>query len=204
MASTVASTPTPTLRADPVPTPRDCAMTSARAPPHLRGSPNDREDMNQNYASHHLSAEQWAEVDLTISALTAAIEPALVALTADQRQRTVKMGDGSEAFCRKALDVVAENVALMPRSFDIDEMRRDLESHDALNARIVRLMKLLERAHNTEMALGSDVMVAALEGYAFLKVAGKGEGVDGLRKVLGKRNSGRKAQAQPVPAADPA
>ena len=84
--------------------------------------------------------------------------------------------------------------------------RPDLASHDALHARIVKLTQLLEKARDTDMALGSDVMVAALEGNAFLKVAGKGEGVDGLRKVLGKRfdNSGRKAQAQPVPAADPA
>ncbi|MDR7133406.1 hypothetical protein J2X06_000590 [Lysobacter niastensis] len=152
--------------------------------------------MNQNYAQQHLSAEQWAQADAAINALTAALEPMLVALSLDERQRVVKMGDGSVAFCRTALDVIAENAALMPRSFDIEEMRRDLASHDALNARVVRLTKLLEKAHHTDMALGSDVMVAALEGYSYLKTAGKREGVEALRKLLGRRFEGNGSRSE--------
>jgi hypothetical protein len=157
--------------------------------------------MTQNYANHHMDAGQWTAVDAAIDALVAALEPTLVPLTQDQRQRVVKMGDGSEAFCRKALDVMSENIALMPRNFDIEEMRNDLVSHDALNARIVRLTKLLEKTRDTDMALGSDVMVAALEGYAFLKAAGKAEGVDALRKLLGKRFDGQGRKSAPDPAA---
>jgi hypothetical protein len=37
------------------------------------------------------------------------------------------------------------------------------------------------------MALGSDVMVAALLGYQVLRLAGKGQGLDGTSKDLGKR-----------------
>lgn len=156
--------------------------------------------MTQNFAATHLSSEQWAAVDAAIDQLAAALEPALVALSLDQRQRVVKMGDGSEAFCRTALDVIVENAELMPRNFDIDEMRRDLASHDALNTRVVRLTRLLEKAHHTDMALGSDAMVAALEGYTFLKAAGKHEGVDALKKLLGRRfeGNGRKAEVEPV------
>lgn len=162
----------------------------------------DKEEMTQNMVARHLTSEEWATVDQAITALTNALEPALVALSADRRKRVVKMGDGSEAFCRQALDVMSENAGLMPRNFDLDEMRLDLEAHDALNTRLVRLSKLMEKAHDTETALGSDVMVAALEGYAYLKTAGKGEGVEALRKLLGKRfdNSGRKAEAEPATA----
>lgn len=162
--------------------------------------------MNQNYVKQHLSAEQWVGVDQAIDALVQALQPALVGLSPDARQRAVKMGDGSEAFCRKALDVVTGNMGLMPRDFDLDEMRRDLASHDALNARIVRLQKLLEKAHDTDTALGSDVMVAALEGYAFLKAAGKAEGVDGLRRLLSRRfeGNGRRTETAVKPEAEPA
>jgi hypothetical protein len=146
--------------------------------------------MSQNYVFRHMAAEQWTQIDDAIKNLVDVLEPALVPLTPDLRQRLVKMGDGSEAFCRKALDVISENVELMPRNFDVDEMRRDLASHDALHTRIVRLTRLLEKAHDTDMALGSDVMVAALEGYAFLKTAGKAEGTDALRKLLGRRFDG--------------
>ena len=37
------------------------------------------------------------------------------------------------------------------------------------------------------MALGSDVMSAALEGYALLKVLGRGSGLDALRQEIGAR-----------------
>jgi hypothetical protein len=155
----------------------------------------------QNYVQVHYSDEQWAAVDAAIEALVAALDPALVALSTDDRKRVVKMGDGSQAFCRQALDVMTENAGLMPRDLDLDEMRRDLASHDALNTRLVRLTKLMEKMHHTDMALGSDAMVAALEGYAFLKAAGKAEGVDELKQLLGKRFEGQGVRAPvPVPA----
>jgi hypothetical protein len=58
----------------------------------------------------------------------------------------------------------------------------------------------------SDTALGSDVMVAALEGYSFLKAAGKAEGVDGLRKLLSRRfeGNGRKAETVVAPVAEPA
>lgn len=149
----------------------------------------------QNIVKRHLTNDEWTAVDQAITALAAALEPALVALGTEQRRRVVKMGDGSEAFCRQALDVMTENAGLMPRDFDLAEMRRDLDAHDALNARMVRLSKLMEKVNDTDTALGSDVMVSALEGYAFLKAAGRGEGVDALRRLLGKRfdNTARRA-----------
>jgi len=154
----------------------------------------------QNVVQVHYSDEQWNAVDAAIDALIAALDPALVALSTEDRQRVVKMGDGSQAFCRQALDVMTENAGLMPRDFDLDEMRRDLASHDALNTRLVRLTRLMEKMRHTDMALGSDAMVAALEGYAFLKAAGKAEGVDALKQLLGRRFEGQGVRTQ-APAA---
>ena len=56
-----------------------------------------------------------------------------------------------------------------------------------LNPSLVRLQRLTERAEATDEALGSDVMSTALEGYALLKVAGKNQGLEGLRKDLSAR-----------------
>lgn len=161
--------------------------------------------MSQNFASHHMDNEQWGKVDEALNALAAALEPILTSTTASQLQRLVKMGDGSEPFCRQAADVIGENLHLMPRAFDYDEMRRDLGTHDALNARMVRLTKLTERVRHTEMVLGSDVMMAALEGYNYLKTAGKGEGVEALKKMLGKRfdTTPRTPEPAPTPTATP-
>ena len=49
------------------------------------------------------------------------------------------------------------------------------------------------------MALGSDLMTASLEGYAVLKVAGKGAGLDGMRQMLSERFA-RRAPPAPQPA----
>ena len=100
------------------------------------------------------------------------------------------MGDGSEAFWRKAHDVMLENATLMPGNLDMAEMGRDLDIYDALNPRMARLIRMLEKVRVTDMALGSDVMVAALAGYGFLKLAGKGEGLDAVSRDLGKRFEG--------------
>ncbi|GAB3388366.1 hypothetical protein [Lysobacter fragariae] len=158
--------------------------------------------MSQNIASVHLTAEQWAAVDQAIDQLATTLDPLLVALVPQQRRRVVRMGDGSEAFVRKALDVATQNQDLMPRNFDLDEMRRDLESHDALNSRLIRLAVLMEKASDTDVALGSDAMTAALQAYHFLKSAGKGEGVDTLRQMLGERfeGNGQRAARQPATA----
>ena len=45
-------------------------------------------------------------------------------------------------------------------------------------------------------------MNASLEGYAVLKVSGKGEGMEGLRRLLSQRftRTGRGNAAEPLPA----
>lgn len=158
--------------------------------------------MSQNLASVHFDATQWQAVDQALATLESAFGPVLVALQGTgQRRRLAKMGDGSEAFCRKAFDAMRSNRDLLPGNFDIDEMGRDLGSHDALNERLTRLMQLVEKVRDTDTALGSDVMVAALAGYQFLKIAGKGEGLDAVNRDMGKRfeDNGHRS-TQPVPA----
>jgi hypothetical protein len=52
---------------------------------------------------------------------------------------------------------------------------------------LLRLARLSARGSDTEMALGSDVMSAALEGYALLKVSGRNQSLEALRAALGTR-----------------
>src|SRR5262245_22377133 len=144
---------------------------------HQQGS---KDEMAQNLVSNHLGSEEWAQLDGALDSAETTLARMLIALDAKERQRKVKMGDGSVAFCRAAIDVFNNNLHLMPRSFDLGEMRRDFASHDALNERIVRLTRMIEKMRQTEMALGSDVMSAALEGYKVLQATGKGQGIEAL------------------------
>ncbi len=157
--------------------------------------------MSQNLISMGLTAAQWAETDAALATLERTLG-GLLSLTPMQRSRLVKMGDKSEAFCRQAVDVMGQSPGVLPAKFDLAEVRRDLAMHDALQPRLMRLGRLYEKASDTDVALGSDVMSAALEGYAFLKIAGKGEGLEGLRRMLSSRFD--RSSHVPAAAATPA
>jgi len=101
----------------------------------------------------------------------------------------MKMGDKSEAFCRQAVELLSNNPGVLPANFNLQEMRRDLVGFDTLRPRLARVEKLLERMQDSQLAMGSDLMTAALEGYTYLKVAGKGEGLDSARRTLSARFS---------------
>ncbi|MBA3929959.1 MAG: hypothetical protein C0521_10285 [Xanthomonas sp.] len=125
----------------------------------------------------------------------------LIALTPEERLELVKMGDKSRAFCEKALEVAGQHAGLMPRDFDIEAFRQDHLALAALRPRLARMAYLMQRMEDTERALGSDIMAAALEVYGVLKVAGKDQGVDEARNALAERFSRRRpaGEGQPPP-----
>ena len=150
--------------------------------------------MSQNLIDIELNADALTAIDAALTALEAGLA-GLIALTPDQRQQLLKMGDKSEAFCRQAGHVFSENPGILPAAFDLPGYQRDLATLDALRPRLMRLAKLHQRGQDTEMALGSDLMTNALQGYAFLKIAGKGQGLDEMRKMLSARFARSRAGA---------
>jgi hypothetical protein len=168
------------------------------------GIPGKYVHMTQNLVDLDFTADALAAIDTALAALEAGFA-GLLALTPDQRQGLTKMGDKSEAFCRKADAVFGENLAILPANFDLAAYRRDLATMDALRPRLARLSKLSQRGDDTQMAVGSDLMTNALEGYAVLKVTGKGQGVDDLRKMLATRFArGPRAPSTPATPTEPA
>ena len=156
--------------------------------------------MTQNLVSLQFTTADLAALDATLDALEDRLKP-LIGLTPEQRQSLTKMGSKSEAFCRQTLALLQQNPDILPKNFDLAEAQSDLANIDALRPRFMRLRKLAERADDSELALGSDVMVAALGGYAQLKLSGRAQGLEGLRELVSSRFlHGPKS----VPAAAPA
>ena len=157
--------------------------------------------MSQNLIELNLAPETMAAVNTALDTLEANLT-GLVALEPLQRRSLAKMGDKSEAFCRQAVVAFSQNPSVLPRNFDLDGFLNDLATLDTLRPMLVRVNRLYERLNDTEMAVGSDLMSNALEGYAVLKVAGKGEGLDSLRKMLSvrfnRRRAGETAEAAPA------
>ncbi len=152
------------------------------------GSPNGEVNMMQNLATLNLSTEQLAAVDTAIAELERQLS-GLVALSTLDKRRAAKLGEKSEFFCRQTLQMLQENPQVVPPNLNVNDAIADLQARDALRPRLMRLTRLLERGNDTEFALGSDAMAAAMRGYGLLKSVSGREGLDGLRKGLGSRFS---------------
>ena len=140
----------------------------------------------QNLVSLHLSADDLAVFDSALVNIENILARG-IALTPQQRRDLYKMGDKSEAFCRQSLMLLSNNPQVVPPSLSVTEALADLQTLDALRPRLEKLRQLTERADDTELALGSDIMGVALEGYALLKVADKGEALKTARRELSAR-----------------
>jgi hypothetical protein len=155
--------------------------------------------MPQNRISLTLLPDAVSDIEAAIGTMEYRLTD-LIGLTPDERRELTKMGDKSEAFCRAAVTTLGNHQDVLPRSFDLEGYRADLAALDTLRPLLNRLQRVYDRMVDSEMALGSDVMVTSLEGYAHLKVAGKGDGLDTLRQALGARFD-RKRRQETEPAA---
>ena len=149
--------------------------------------------MTQNLISLDFGVDDIAAIDKALDILEAKFDR-FVTLTPDQIRRLNKMGDKSEAFCRQATVVLEENPQLIPPGFSVAELRQDITDLDLMRPRFLRLRELLEKADSTEMALGSDIINAALEGYGYIKMGGKSAGLDGLREGMNARFGNRRGK----------
>lgn len=136
-----------------------------------------------------ITEQDWTDVDAAFDIIDAKFGSKMLDLTVEQRRRLTKMGDKSEAFCRQTLVVSRQNEAKLPTDtvteLGVEEI--DLANLEKVRLRLTRLKALTEKAEDTEMALGSDIMVFCLAAYGLLKAIGAGAGLDALRAQMSAR-----------------
>ena len=79
------------------------------------------------------------------------------------------------------------NPGALPADFPMDSVRQDREALDQVRPILSRLRMLVTLAEDTEMALGSDLYKAALEGYRFARASGAGALLDELKAQANPR-----------------
>lgn len=146
--------------------------------------------MTQNAISLTLSEEQIKRADEALATLET-LFASFIELSSAEKRKLAKMGDKSEAFCRQTLLILGQNQGMLPPDFDLAEAQRDMAALEALRPLLARLERITTKASDTEMALGSDVISAAFEGYALAKVIGKGAPLESLRQAMSSRFSRR-------------
>jgi hypothetical protein len=124
--------------------------------------------------------------------------PFLIDLSAEERKALPKLGDKSRAFVSKALEVATQNPDFLPRSFDLEEMRKDVQLFEALYPLLLSLTQMQEWVDDTYLAVGSEAYAAALQVYNYAKASGQGSGLDGAVEEMGQRfaRKSRKGKSQ--------
>ena len=113
--------------------------------------------------------------------------PFLTGLSAEECKALPKMGDKSRAFVSKALEVATQNPDFLPRSFDLNEMRKDVQLFESIYPIVVALTQLSELLDDTLLAVGSEAYAAALQVYSYAKASGQGSGLDAVVGEMGQR-----------------
>lgn len=75
----------------------------------------------------------------------------------------------------------------LPRSFDLNEMRQDIELFEALYLILLSLTQSQELVDDTSVTVGSEAYATGLMIYNYAKVSGKGSGLDSMVDDLGRR-----------------
>ncbi len=125
--------------------------------------------------------------------------PFLIDLTTHQRRALPKLGDGSRAFVQKALEIAKQNEDILPRSFDVATMERDLELFFDLMPILTAVARLHELLDDTLTQIGSEVMTAALLVYRQVQHADGMETEQRELKARFEQNAGG-ANTPPNPA----
>jgi hypothetical protein len=113
--------------------------------------------------------------------------PFLVDLTPDERRKLPKMGDTGRAFVERALTVATQNPDILPRSFDVDEFRRDAELLAALQPVAAALAQLQELVEDTLLEVSGEAYASALAVYGYARAGGQGAALDGLLEGMAQR-----------------
>jgi hypothetical protein len=129
--------------------------------------------------------------------------PILIDLTPEQRHALLKMGEKSESFVRKALEVATEDDSFLPRAFNVEEMKKDVDLYIALSPIFRAVRRLADSLDDTLLELGSEAYTSALVVYKSAKDNGKGQQLDSDLDEMGKKFARKSASVAPTPTPTP-
>ena len=119
--------------------------------------------------------------------------PFLIDLTANERVAMAKLGDKSQGFVKKALEIAIQNPGMLPVSFDLEEMRKDAQLFESLSAIQFALDKLHNEVDDTAIQAGGEAYAAARAVYAATKnpfaTPALRSATNELRKRFGRKSS---------------
>ena len=151
----------------------------------------------QNLVNLILNETQMANVNAALTTLENELS-GLIALSTSDKRSMRKMGVQSESFSRQALQVISQNPQMIPANIPVGDAIADIKLLDQLRPRLTRMSRLIERGFDTDAALGADIMKVALQACGLLKLTGRAEGMETLRRDLSGVFSRTRRSAKPA------
>jgi hypothetical protein len=142
--------------------------------------------MSSNYVSATLSPQDRDQVMVWIASIRDTL-PFILDIAPKLKRSMPKMGDKSRAFVQKALEVALQQPDALPRSLDMDELKRDVELFEAIYPIAMAMAQLQADLDDTPAAIGSDAYSAALQVYRHAKAHGDGSGLNAFVDELGQQ-----------------
>jgi hypothetical protein len=151
---------------------------------------------NNNLVSAALTPEVKSQIQNNLNGIHSAL-PFLLALSNEERQGGLKLGDKTVAFLEKAVDYAALNPHLVPPYMNLQEIQRDYQLQKDLIDVLQQIASLVQKIEDTQQEAGAEAYNGILAFYQAVKVASE-KGVPGARAIhedLGKRFPGRPKKA---------
>lgn len=163
--------------------------------------------MTANRISATLSAEDRKQIMSAIDTIKQAM-PFLVHLSKEERKSLPKTGDRGRGFMLNCLDAAQQHTDCLPRSFNVEEMQKDIRLVEDLYPVLMALTELHSLVDDTYLAAHSEAYVAALKVYDAVKSHDDQPGmkivVDQLKQQFARRNRKEVAETSAELEATPA
>jgi negative regulator of sigma E activity len=97
----------------------------------------------------------------------------MVNLTLAERQSLAKMGNNRYAFVKRFIQIAEANPAVLPGSFNLNELKKDVALFEDLRDLTVGVTQLNEKMSDTTLAVGSEAFTKALQGKEYFEAANR-------------------------------
>lgn len=127
----------------------------------------------ENIISIQIPESDVKQVTEYLNKIQEILKPYLIALSPEERQRMLKMGDKTVSFVEKTLDYVKSNPEFVPAYMNVLEFEKDTTAVKNLITMLNPVVQLEQGINDTEMLAGSEAYTAALIYYNSVKQAAK-------------------------------
>jgi len=131
-----------------------------------------------------------ADIDAVLTAIGTIREklPCLIGLNDEQRDSLPRLKDKNKPFAESALSVATQNSSFLPRNFDVNELRKDLELYNQLSPIQKALSSVAQLVEDTAIEAGGEAYLAALIVYDSAKRADiSTQGMDASMDEMARR-----------------